>query len=137
VTAYLLDTNIISDLIRNPQGAVFSRIKAIGEDYIVTNVIVAAELRYGAEKKGSPALIERIEALLSRFKVLSLEPGVDEAYGRIRTNLERHGTPIGGNDLLIAAHVQHLSEKSNWTLVTANLREFERVDGLMVENWLS
>ena len=136
MTSYLLDTNIVSDLIRNPQGRVFDQIRAIGEDSIATNVVVAAELRYGAEKKGSPALIERVDAILSRFKVLPLVSGIDETYARIRTDLERRGEPIGANDLLIAAHVSHLAQTDNWVLVSANEKEFRRVKGLTIENWL-
>lgn len=137
MTSYLLDTNIISDLIRNPQGRVFEKIRAIGETNIATNVVVAAELRYGAEKKGFPALVQRIDEILSRFAISALEQGMDETYGRIRTDLERRGAPIGANDLLIAAHVSHLSESGGWVLVTTNEKEFRRVNGLSIENWLS
>lgn len=136
MTSYLLDTNIISDLIKNPQGPVMQHIVGVGEAHIATSIIVAAELRFGAAKKGSPALSERIEALLSRFTVLPLEANADEIYGTIRTDLEAKGTPIGANDLLIAAHTKYLAQKGDWVLVTANTKEFERVDGLIIENWL-
>jgi len=136
VTSYLLDANIISDLIRNPHGAVFEKIAQIGDDNVATNVVVAAELRFGGEKKGSSALIERIELLLSRFRILSLETGVDRIYGKVRAELETKGTPIGANDLLIASHTLFLAQSDPWVLVTANVKEFERVDGLKVENWL-
>lgn len=112
------------------------RIEAIGEEHIATSIIVAAELRFGAAKKGSPALTERVEALLSRFNVLPFQPNTDEVYGAIRADLESKGTPIGANDLLIAAHAKYLDQKDDWVLVTANEREFQRVDGLTVENWL-
>lgn len=112
------------------------RIEAIGEVHIATSIIVAAELRFGAVKKGSVPLSERVEALLSRFNVLPFEPDADEVYGLIRADLESKGTPIGGNDLLIAAHAKSLSQKDDWVLVTANEREFNRVEGLSVENWL-
>ncbi len=136
MVSYLLDTNILSDLIRNPQGPVLQRIEAVGEEAIATNVIVAAELRFGAVKKGSAALTERVDAILSRLNILPLENGFDEIYGTIRADLEAKGTPIGAHDLLIAAHVRYLCNESDWVLVTANEKEFCRVDGLVIENWL-
>lgn len=129
---YLLDTNIISDLIRNPQGKVYQRIKQEGESTICTSIIVAAELRFGAQKRGSPALTQRIESLLSHIVVLALNEPADQYYGMIRQQLQQKGQPIGPNDLLIAAHALSL----NLTLVTHNVQEFERVEGLRVEDWL-
>jgi tRNA(fMet)-specific endonuclease VapC len=93
---------------------------------------VAAELRYGAEKSGSKQLSDRVDLLLSALEILPLEPPADRRYGEIRHHLARQGTPIGPNDLLIAAHVL----AADLTLVTANTREFERVPSLRVENWL-
>lgn len=129
---YLLDTNILSDLVRNPQGRVFEAIARVGEGEVCTSVIVAAELRYGAARRGSERLTAQLEAILAALPVLSLEPPADEAYGRIRAGLESAGQPIGANDLLIAAH----AISGGLTLVTDNVREFERVEGLAVENWL-
>jgi len=129
---YLLDTNIISDLVRLPQGPVGRRIAEVGEESICTSIIVAAELRYGAEKSGSKQLSERVDLLLSALEILPLEPPADRRYGEIRHHLARQGTPVGPNDLVIAAHVL----AADLTLVTANTREFERVPSLRVENWL-
>lgn len=129
---YLLDTNIISDLVRRPRGKVASRIAEVGEDSICTSIIVAAELRYGAEKSGSKQLSERVDLLLSALEILPLEPPADRRYGELRQHLTRRGIPIGPNDLLIAAHAL----AADVTLVTANTREFERVPSLRVENWL-
>ncbi len=129
---YLLDTNILSDLIRHPQGNVADRIAAAGENTVCTSIIVAAELRYGAEKSGSPQLTDRVDLILSALEILALEPPADRHYGQIRQQLTRQGLPIGPNDLLIAAHAVAL----NLTVVTANAREFSRVPGLKVENWL-
>jgi tRNA(fMet)-specific endonuclease VapC len=129
---YLLDTNIVSDLIRNPQGRIAQRIRAIGEDQVCTSIIVAAELRYGAAKKGSPRLTAQVEAVLDALDVLPLEAPADVAYAAVRTRLEQAGLPIGGNDMLIAAHAMALG----CTVVTDNEREFARVDGLLHENWL-
>jgi tRNA(fMet)-specific endonuclease VapC len=133
VTArFLLDTNIVSDLVRNPQGSVAAKIAAIGETQVATSIIVAAELRYGAAKKASPRLSAQLEAVLGALEVMALEPPADAAYGELRAALEKAGKLIGPNDLLIAAQSLALE----MTLVTDNEREFRRVDGLMVENWL-
>src|ERR1700712_4280033 len=99
----MLDTNILSDLIRNPQGKAARRIAKAGEDNICTSIIVAAELRYGCAKSGSPPAREGARA------------------------------PIGGNDLLIAAHARAIGA----IIVTANAGEFGRVRGLRMENWLA
>ena len=128
----MLDTNIISDLIRNPSGAAARHIEKIGAKDIFTSIIVAAELRYGCAKKASPKLTEKVDNLLATIPVLSLETPVDNEYGRIRAELEAAGQTIGMNDLLIAAQAYTL----NLTLVTDNLREFSRIHGLKIENWL-
>ncbi len=130
--AYLLDTNILSNLVRNPQGLVAARIAKAGEDTVCTSVIVAAELRYGASKSNSTKLAERIDLILSALEILPLEPPADRQYAALRHHLTRQGTPIGPNDLLIAAHAL----ASDLTVVTANVGEFSRVPGLKVENWL-
>lgn len=129
---YLLDTNILSDLVRHPRGPVAGRISAAGENTVCTSIVVAAELRFGAEKSGSAKLTERIELILSALDVLPLEPPADRHYAEIRQQLTRQGLPIGPNDLLIAAHALAL----DLTLVTANVSEFSRVPGLRVTNWL-
>jgi tRNA(fMet)-specific endonuclease VapC len=129
---YLLDTNILSDLIRRPQGPVAEHIAAVGESTVCTSVIVAAELRFGAAKSGSQKLSERVDLVLSALEVLPLEPPVDHSYAEIRWHLTREGTPIGPNDLLIASQALSLG----LTVVTANVGEFSRVPGLQVENWL-
>lgn len=129
---YLLDTNIISDLVRNPQGLVFQKITTVGENSICTSIVVACELRFGSAKSSSPRLAQQLEQILNVLPILPLAPPVDLHYATIRTYLEQAGTPIGPNDLLIAAHAQFL----NLTLVTANVREFSRVPNLNVENWL-
>ena len=129
---FLLDTNIVSDLVRHPRGKIFERILGVGEEDVCTSIIVATELRYGATKKNSSRLTSQLEAVLGAIEVLALESPVDAIYGSIRTALERTGQPIGANDLLIAAHALAL----DLTVVTANEREFLRVDNLRVENWL-
>lgn len=129
----MLDTNILSELARNPQGAVAKRIAKVGSDALCVSIITAAELRYGCAKKGSPRLLAQIEAILSGVQVLALDVPADAEYGGIRAELEAAGQPIGPNDLLIAAHAYALDA----VLVTANVREFSRVRALKVENWLA
>lgn len=129
---YLLDTNVVSDLVRNPQGWVTQRIREVGEAQVCTSVIVAAELCYGAARKGSPRLTEQLEAVLGTLEVVPFETPADETYGLLRARLEQIGRSIGGNDLLIAAQTITLG----YTLITNNEREFARVEELSCENWL-
>ena len=133
MTRYMLDTNIISDLIRNPQGRAAKRIAKVGDDNICTSIIVAAELRYGCAKSGSERLLKAVEDLLGEIDVLPFDVPADSKYGGIRAELETAGKPIGGNDLLIAAHAY----STGATIVTANTGEFKRILGLNVENWLA
>lgn len=128
----MLDTNIVSDLARNPHGGVARRIAAVGPDAICVSIVTAAELRYGCAKKGSAKLLAQIEAILGSVQVLALDVPADTEYGGMRAELEAAGKPIGPNDLFIAAHAYALSA----VLVTANTSEFSRVRGLKVENWL-
>lgn len=132
MTRYMLDTNIISDLVRNPGGRAAHRIATVGEDNICTSIIVASELRYGCAKSGSKRLLKAVEELLGEIPVLPFDVPADAEYGGIRSELEAAGKPIGGNDLLIAAHACAAGS----TMVTANVDEFKRVKGLNVENWL-
>src|SRR5665213_2512435 len=129
----MLDTDVISDLMKNPSGKAAKRIARVGEDNICTSIIVAAELRYGCAKKGSDRLLKSVEDLLAEIDVLPFESPADAEYGNIRSELEIAGKPIGANDLLIAAHAMAV----NATVVTANIDEFRRVRGLRVENWMS
>ena len=129
---FLLDTNIVSDVARFPQGVVADRIAEVGERHVCTSIVVAAKLRYGAARRGSERLGERIEAVLSALAVLAFDDPADRYYAELRTHLERRGTPIGPNDMLIAA--QALA--SDLTVISANVGEFRRVPNLRVENWL-
>ena len=129
---YMLDTNIVSDLVRNPQGSVAQHIAEVGSEAVCVSIITAAELRYGCARKGSAKLLANVKAILGSIQVLALDVPVDAEYGGIRAELEATGKPIGPNDLLIAAHAYALGA----VLVTANMGEFSRVRGLQVENWL-
>jgi len=125
-----------------PQGKVARQVRTVNEKQVCTSIIVAAELRYGANKKGSPRLSSQLDAVLGALEVLPFETPADASYGLLRTRLERAGTPIGANDLLIndlpnndlliAAQALALG----CVIVTDNEREFSRVKGLRLQNWL-
>jgi tRNA(fMet)-specific endonuclease VapC len=129
---YLLDTNILSDLIRHPQGNIANKIHAVGESSVCTSIIVAAELRFGAAKSGSIRLTDRVDIVLSALEVAPFDSPADRHYADIRQQLTRRGEIIGPNDLLIAAHAR----SQDLIMITANTREFSRVPQLGVENWL-
>ncbi|MFN6981043.1 MAG: type II toxin-antitoxin system VapC family toxin [Brevundimonas sp.] len=129
---YLLDTNVVSDLLKNPAGRASQRMGLIDPSAICISVVVLAELRFGFAKKMSFRLMSRLESLLDELAVQAWAEPADRRYAEVRAALERAGTPIGANDLLIAAHALAL----DCILVTDNEREFSRVPGLRVENWL-
>jgi tRNA(fMet)-specific endonuclease VapC len=129
---YLLDTNILSHLVRQPQSPVAEHIAEVGETNVVTSVIVACELRYGAAKRGSRKLTRQVEAVLGAMIIRPLESDIERVYASIRVALEKRGTPISAHDMLIAAHARAIDA----ICVTDNVSEFERVPALRVENWL-
>lgn len=129
---YLLGTNILSDLVRNPQGRIAAWIARVGERSVCTSVIVASELRFGATKRNAPKLSAQVDAILAALEVRPFDIPADREYAKLRLHLEQAGTPIGPNDMLIAAHALALES----TLVTANTGELSRVPGLAVANWL-
>jgi tRNA(fMet)-specific endonuclease VapC len=130
---YLLDTNILSHLVRQPQGPVADHIADVGEANVVTSVVVACELRYGAAKRGSRKLTRQVEAVLSAMTIRPLESDIERVYASIRVALERKGTPIGAHDMLIAAHARAIDA----VCVTDNVAEFRRVPALKIEDWLT
>ena len=130
---YLLDTNILSRLVRQPQGPVADHIADVGEANVLTSVIVACELRYGAAKRGSRKLTRQVEAVLSAMTIRPLESDIERVYASIRGALERRGTPSGAHVMLIAAHARAIDA----VCVTDNVAEFRRVPGLKIENWLN
>lgn len=129
----MLDTNIVSDIIRNPVGKSAAHLRKVGDHGLAVSIITAAELRFGAIKSGSARLEQRVGAFLQTLDVLPFEAPADAEYAHLRHQLEQSGKPIGPNDLLIAAHARSLGT----TIVTANTAEFGRVRGLKVENWLA
>lgn len=122
----------MSDMIRHPTGAVAARVFRLGDQAVCTSIIAAAELRFGAAKRNAARLTGLVDDLLSGLVIEPWDRPADQEYARLRSSLESRGAVIGGNDLLIAAHAVALGA----TVVTDNVREFSRVDGLNVENWL-
>lgn len=129
---FLLDTDIVSDVVRRPQGIVAERIAMVGERHVCTSIVVAAELRYGAARRRSERLSRQVETVLSAFDVLPFDEPADRRYADLRVYLESRGRVIGPNDLLIAAQALAL----DLVMVSANAGEFSRVPNLHVENWL-
>ena len=127
----MLDTNVVSDLVRQPNGSVASRVIALEQGAFGISIVVAAELQYGAARSGSSRLRQQLDAVLSAIETVPLDEPADKHYGMIRSELERIGRPIGHNELLIAAHARALGA----TLVTNNTREFSRVPDLDIEDW--
>lgn len=130
---YMLDTNIIVYAKNRRPESVFARLQECRPEDVCISSITMAELEYGVCKSSNP---ERnrlaLMMFLSGIKIMPFGSEAAREYGDIRDSLTRKGTIIGGNDLLIAAHAKSLG----LTLVTNNMREFERVDGLRVENWV-
>lgn len=130
---YLLDTNIVSAAMRAESQALLNRLAALPADRVHLSSIVLSELMTGAEKSPNrAALLADVRLIADGMSPLPYEAQDAEAYARIRAALERRGATIGPMDLLIAAQAVARS----LTLVTDNLREFRRVPGLAVENWL-
>jgi tRNA(fMet)-specific endonuclease VapC len=131
---YLLDTNICVALIRQQPAALIGRITSHAPGDIGVSSITLAELAHGVEKSTQPAQnLHALEQLLLPLELADFDQSAALAYGKIRAQLERDGQIIGSMDLLIAAHAISLET----TLVTNNLREFQRVPRLNVEDWIS
>ncbi len=130
---YLLDTNILSALARQPQGRVYSVLRDRWPQTACTSIVVAAEIHFGLQRGVSVRLRQQMLTLLAAFDILPLDAPAHLHYGEIRAHLEKTGQPIGANDLLIAAHARALG----LVMVTNNVREFQRVPGLVVEDWLA
>lgn len=133
---FLLDTNIISNMMRDANGIAAQRFAQIAKEFesseVCTSVVVQCELRFGLTRKSHPRLELAYERVMQSLEILPLGSEVADCYAQLRTALEQQGTPIGPNDTLIAAHALAL----DCTLVTDNEAEFRRVPGLRVENWL-
>ena len=129
---YMLDTNIVAFAKNNRPEIVLERMGQFEPGDLCVSSITLAELEYGVFNSSNP---DRNQLALTLFLAsIEVVPFGDDAaveYGRIRADLRRKGTPIGANDLMIAAHAKSLA----MTLVTNNTREFSRVEGLMLEDW--
>ena len=130
---YMLDTNICSYILKNHPASVRQKFEEIGPGNICTSAIVLAELYYGAARHPKGVVIRReIDDFASRLSVIPWDEIAADHYGAIRSTLEKVGTPVGAMDMLIAAHARSCSA----TLVTNNLREFDRIQGLTAVNWI-
>jgi tRNA(fMet)-specific endonuclease VapC len=127
----MLDTNIVSAMVRDPQGKVFRKLIEVGEDNVFISIITHGELWYGVRKNGSEELSRKVSSVTRRLYVTPLTLPTDQRYADVRLAL-RQGQNIGPNDLWIAAHALALEA----VLVTDNEKEFSRVPGLKIENWL-
>jgi tRNA(fMet)-specific endonuclease VapC len=129
---YLLDTNICIYVIKRRPEFLLERFNR-NTPYLAISAITLAELLHGAAKSSDPERsLAVVEDFCSRLELLAYGAKAAQHYGQIRADLERRGTPIGVNDLHIAAHAR----SEGLTLVSNNLREFERVNGLLCENWV-
>jgi tRNA(fMet)-specific endonuclease VapC len=128
---YLLDTNIISDLAKNPRGAIGQKLSELDPDLVVTSTIVACEIRFGLANKPDQRSAARSVEFLETMTILPLEADVSVPYATVRASMTKAGLGISPNDLLIAAHAMALDA----TVVTDD-GAFSNVPGLKVENWL-
>lgn len=128
---YMLDTNICIYVINNrpPQVIASFREKALSS--VAVSALTVSELAFGAAKSGSQRNLETLEKFLAPVDILPFDEACAWQYGQVRAHLSRIGTPIGSIDELIAAHALALDA----VLVTNNVREFQRVPGLRIENW--
>ena len=129
---YLLDTNICVFVIRRKPATVLTRLEKYAADEVGISTVTLAELRYGADKSQRPAQNHAaLDTFLIPLVTLDFDSAAAECYGKVRTELERRGTPIGPLDTVIAAHALCLGVP----LVTNNTVEFSRVPGLQLEDW--
>jgi len=126
-----LDTNICSYILRRHPASMVERFAALDRQQLWLSAIVAAELRFGAAKLASPKFSAAVESWLAGFDVRPWPVEAAHHYAQLRAGLERAGKPVGGMDMLIAAHA--LAQDS--VVITNNAREFHRVPGLAVEEW--
>jgi len=128
---YMLDTNVLSAIGRDPEGLLARRLAVVDAEVSVSSIVLG-EIVYGVENNPAAQSSGRTLAAVNLLNVAPFDAAAAMAYGRIRAELRRAGTPIGANDMLIAAHAVALDA----TLVTDNVKEFSRVPGLKLENWM-
>lgn len=136
---FLLDTNVCIEMLRGSAPGVLRRLERCEVGQIAISTITLAELQHGVFKSSDPAgNLEVVMDFCAALEILPFDGRAAETYGRVRTALERGGTPIGPLDTLIAAHALGLAPgAAGCTLVTSNESEFQRVGGLGVENWMT
>ena len=127
---YLLDTDTFSYAVSGRSGQIRSQLSKLAGN-LALSTISLAELRYGVQKKGSRRLMALVDLFLELVTVVDFDVAASECYAVIRTQLEKTGTPIGGNDMLIAA----VAKSRGYTLVTNNVNHFGRINGLKIVNW--
>ena len=129
---YMLDTNICSFIIREKSQSIKEKLKECEKKHIIAlSSIVVSELLYGAKKRDSQKLTSIVESFIDNFIIYDFDKNAANEYANIRLELEQKGQIIGSNDLFIASHAKSL----NAVLVTNNIREFNRVSGLFIEDW--
>jgi tRNA(fMet)-specific endonuclease VapC len=129
---YMLDTNICIYVIKNRPEGLRERFNSLAEQLCISAVTLA-EMIYGAEKSARPVEnLAVVEQFAARLEILPFAERAAAHYGQLRAELERHGTPIGGYDMMIGGHAR----SEGLILVTNNRREFQRIKGLRIENWI-
>lgn len=131
---YLLDTNICIYIAKHHPAIVRKRFESLAFDQIAMSVITFGELQFGVEKSQKrEESLKTLDQLAKLIQISPLPEKAGECYGKIRNQLQKMGLMIGNNDLWIAAHAM----AESWTLVTNNVREFQRIEDLDIENWTS
>jgi tRNA(fMet)-specific endonuclease VapC len=129
---YMLDTNICIHVVKNYPPELRERFNQLAEQLCISSITLG-ELYYGAEKSARQVEdLQAVEQFAARLEVLSFSPKAAAHYGQIRAEIERHGNLVGSHDMLIGAHAR----SEGLIVVTNNLREFRRLPGLRVENWV-
>ncbi|MGE0225219.1 MAG: type II toxin-antitoxin system VapC family toxin [Acetobacteraceae bacterium] len=129
---YMLDTNICIYVMKNRPVDLLPRFNELAEELCIS-CITLSELRYGAEKSARrPDNLRAVEQFAMRLDILPFDTRAADQYGQLRAELERAGTPCGVHDMQIGAHARG----EGLILVTNNRREFDRMPGLRVENWV-
>jgi tRNA(fMet)-specific endonuclease VapC len=130
---YVLDTNICIYIIKKQPPSVFERFESLPLGSLSMSLVTFGELEYGAMRSNnSEKALNILDELINYIPVLPMGTDVAKHYADIRADLAKKGTPIGNNDLWIAAHTRSLDH----TLVSNNIKEFERVEDLQLENWV-
>jgi tRNA(fMet)-specific endonuclease VapC len=130
---YLLDTNICIYIIKNQYTEIVNKIDSVGIENIAVSSITIAEMEFGIAKSSKPKLAEsKLYEFLVPFEIYDFNTSSARHYGKIRAELAKSGTPIGPMDMLIAS----IALANEMTIITNNVKEFERINELQIENWI-